>query len=61
MPLTLDEVIALSDDAIQLGLDLKTALSAMSEGGKRITKAERKDLLTKTLALVKALAVDIAD
>ena len=59
--LTLDEVVELRDEVVALWQAIAGALRKDSDGGKKITKAERVVLLQKVTALASALAADLAD
>lgn len=61
MPLTLPEVVTLSESTIALGAKIGAAFSAQSPGGKRVTKAEAAELVADAKALIEQLATDIGD
>lgn len=61
MPLTPAEALTLSPKAVALGQAIGEALTADSDGGKKITKAEAVRILKQAANLVAALVVDLLD
>lgn len=61
MALTGDEVVELSQEAIELVTAIGAATKAASDGGRKITKSERQSLGKLALELAKHFLVDLAD
>ena len=61
MPLTPEEAAALSPQALELGRAIGDACSPDSDGGKRVTRAERQELLRLATQLAARLALDLVD
>lgn len=61
MPLTPAEAVTLSPRAVALARELREALAADGDGGKRSTRAEGRRLLRTAAEFVVALATDVLD
>lgn len=61
LPLDAGELAELSADALAFIAQIREITDADSDGGKKITRAERRELLKAAAGLVGQLAVDIVD
>lgn len=61
MPLSPDEIVKLPAEVLQLIEAIKDARAVDSDGGAKITRAERRKLLAHAAKLVALLAVDALD
>lgn len=61
MPLSPDEIVKLPAEVLQLLAAIKDARAADSDGGTKITRAEKRILLTKAARLVWLLTTDALD
>lgn len=59
--LTPDEILSLSTEAIELGQSLAAALRSDSPGGRRITRAEGRELVRMAAELAAVLAREVLD
>jgi hypothetical protein len=56
-----DEIAVLAPEAIALGGDLMSAFRKTSDGGKKMTKTERRKIVKRLLRLAGRLGIDIID
>jgi len=61
MPLSPDEIVKLPTEVMDLIAAIKEARAADGDGGTKITRAEKKLLLTKAARLVWLLTTDALD
>lgn len=61
MPLTPDEIVKLPHEVLDLIATIKDARAVEGDGGAKITRAEKKLLLTKAARLVWLLTTDTLD
>jgi len=61
MPLSPDEIVKLPAEVLHLLEAIKDARAVDSDGGTKITRAERRKLLAQAAKLVALLAVDALD
>jgi len=61
MPLTPDEIVTLPAEVLTLIEEIKSMTSETSDGGKKITRAERARLLKIVAQLAFAIARDALD
>lgn len=61
MPIDVNETIKLSQEAADLIIELREALSEHGESGKRISKAEAGRIARKALRLAGELIIDVID
>jgi hypothetical protein len=61
VPLTTAELSDLAPKAITLSRELAFAFGRSSQGGKKLTKAERRQLANRLLGLATALIRDLVD
>ena len=61
MPLEAEELAELSDEAWDLIEQIRTITDEDGDGGRQVTRSERRELLRRVTALAAQLALDIVD
>ena len=61
MTLTAEEVLDLADEVHVLGQVVKDARDVSSEGGRRLSRGERRDIAMRAAKLALRLVIDLLD